>query len=503
MALVILVSSCYKDKLDPGMLEDLRFSPELEVPLVNARLSLEDIVANDTSGIFQVDPDNFITIKFKEEGLFEFSPDAFVDIPDQDPQTFPVVVGQPPVLLNMALGTIGGVELANTEFFQGIMELKLRSGSPLAEDVEVKLTIHNAQKASQDLSHNLILDAGDTLGRDSVSLPGYVFDFSNGGQNVNYISVGIELVNPPAALLGTALTYSIQFKSLDLQYATGFFGDRDVNIPSGDFSFDLSGIEKLASGFKITNPDLKLLIASNIGLPVLISPDLDGINSVNDVTPLDATPQMIAAATDTVGYDTSVISFNSGNSNISNFIASIPSTILYSGKAGLNPAGKTTNNFIGRNAALSASIDVELPLEISIDNSILEQELTNIDIFSENPDEIEEITLIFRSSNGFPFDLDLSAAFLDSVTQDSVFGFDLGLLRAAETNANGVILQRGVYPAPREITFSGADLDILTSTNAIRFRAKLNTPGGTPRKFFTHFDTEISIAARVKLNAKL
>ena len=506
-----LITSCYKDKIDPDMLNDLRFNPEMEVPLVKATLTMGDIVAKDTSGIFQVDPDDFITIKYKQDNLFEFSPTDFVEIPDQDPEIFPLVVGMPPVILNMGLGTVGGVQLGSTEFLKGKMELILTSPVPLGEDVEVKLDINNAQVGSQDLTHNLTLPAGSTEITDSVSLPGVVFDFTNGGQNVNYISVGIELVNPPAGLTGSQLSYSIQFKDLELDYATGYFGDRDINIPSGDFDFDLSGIEKLASGFRIANPDLKLIVASNIGLPVEIAPDLDGINSANVVTPLGATPQLISAATDTVGFDTSIISFNSQNSNIADFIAALPSTVLYSGKARLNPAGPTMSNFISYNSTIKASVDVEMPLEISIDNSVLEQELDGIP-FADFVDPasgdgptvgIEELTLIFRSNNGFPFDLDLTAAFLDSVTGDSIYGFSLGLLKAATVSSTGEITQRGRFPAPREVTISGADLQSLKSCRAIRFRGILNTPGTTPHKFYTHFDMQIYIATRVKVNAEL
>lgn len=501
---IVLISSCSKDQLDPDMLNDLRFEPELEVPLVRASLSLADIVAKDTSGIFQVDPNNFITIKYKQEGLFQFSPNDLLEIPDQDPQEFPMIVGQPPIILNMALGTIGGAELGNVKFDKGKMHLVLESGNgPLSKDVEVKLVINNAQLGSQILTQKLTLSAGNSVVVDSVSLHNVIFDFTNGGQNINYISVGLEIFNPDSSLLGTPLKYSVQFKDLELDYATGYFGGREIGIPSGNFSFNLSGIEKLAGGFKIANPDLKLLIASNIGLPVQLAPDLDGINSANEVTSLGATPQLISGATDSSSFDTSAIVFDSQNSNILDFIASLPSTILYSGKAILNPAGHTMLNFISKNAAISASVDVELPLELSIDNSVLEQELTGIDIFNENPDEIEEFALIFRSSNGFPFELDISVAFLDQTTQDSIFGFNLGLLEPAQVSSDGTIISRGEYTDPREVIFKGADLDVLKNTNALRFRATLNTPGATPQKFFTHFDTEISIAARVKLKAEL
>ena len=502
LALGVLVTSCYKDKIDPDMLNQLQFSPELEIPLVNATLQLADIVEKDTTGIFMVD-NGFITIKYREDNLFELAPNDFVTIPDQDPQEFPIVVGQPPVLLDMALGTIAGAELAQTKFFKGSMELILESDSALSDDVEVKLTINNAQVGSQDLNHNLTLSSGNLQVIDSIDLSNVIFDFSNGGQNVNYISVGIELVNPPAALMGKILNYSVQFKSLELDYTTGYFGDRLQNIPAGDFTFDLSGIEQLASGFRVAHPDIKVLIASNVGVEVEATLDMDGINAANVSTPLDATPQTIVAATDTVGFDTSIISFNTSNSNIANFIAALPSNILYSGTAELNPSGKTNTNFIGRNAALTASIDIELPLEISIDNSMLEQELTGVDIFGDNPDEIEEFTLIFRSSNGFPFQLDLSAAFLEKNTQDSIFGFNLGLLDSATTDANGNILSRGEYDVPREVTFSGTDLNKLKRSDAIRFTAIINTPGTAPKKFYTHFDTQISIAARVQLKAKL
>ena len=502
MLLGVLVTSCYKDKIDPDMLDDLRFNPELEVPLVKARLTLDDIVAKDTSGIFSVGPDDFITVRYRQDDLFTFIPNDFVEIPDQDPQVFPMVTGQPPVVLSMGLGTIGGVELATTRFYRGKMELRLSTASPLSEDLEVKLTIANAKVNGQDLTHNMTLVSGSNEVVDSISLPDVEFDFTNGGQSVNFVSVGLEFVNPPAGLVGDQLSYSIQFQGLELDYTTGYFGNREIDIPSGSFDFDLSGIEELASGFKIENPKLEMLVATNIGLPFEIAPDLDGVNSTRTVTSLDAQAQQVNGATDTIGFDTSIVSFNTNNSKIDEFIAALPSRILYSGKATLNPQGVTTN-FVGRNSEISASLDIEFPLEVSIDNSVLEQDLTGIDILSENPEEIEEITLIFRSSNGFPFTLDLNAIFLDENTGDSIYGFNLGLLKAATVAANGDITSRGEFATPREVTFTGPTLDLLKQSDAIRFRAVLNTPGGTPQKFYTHFDTRINIATRVKLNAEL
>ncbi|MDZ7846640.1 MAG: hypothetical protein U5L96_07655 [Owenweeksia sp.] len=501
---ILLLSGCVKDKLDFDMIDDLQYSPEVEVPLVSATLTLGDLVARDSSNTLVSDPNNLVRIRFEEEELFRFKTQDFVNIPDQDAVNFPVIVGQPPLDFSMSLGTIGGVELTETEFYEGYYKLTLKSSTPLTDAVEVKAEVLNTISGTQAIK-NITLPAGSTSTTDSLPLPGVRFDFSNGGQNVNHIALKVEVINPPVTLTGTQLDLAIQFTQLELLEANGFFGDRSINIPSGSFDFDLTGFDNLFEGFFLKQPSIKLITASNVGVAVEISPDLNGVNSDGAVTSLNVMPQSLAAATDTMSYDTSEFSFNAGNSNIEEFLAALPSKVLYAGKAELNPGGYTTQNFLSRNSKITAGLEIDLPLELSIKNMRLEETISGIDIFSQNPEELKEVTLIFNSINEFPFDLNLKAAFLDSANGDSLHIVELGLLNAAQVDANGNILQPGVFAAPKERKLDGPILEKLKRSNRIVLLATLNTPlnGDKVEKFYTHFGLEINVAAKTKLKVNL
>ena len=501
---LLLVSACMRDKLDFKMVDDLRFNPDIEAPLVKARLSLNDLVEKDSSNTFVVNPDNSLRIRYYQEDLVSFQPFDFVDIPSQDPVSVPAIVGQPPYDFEMGLGTIGGVELTEAEFHQGYFVVEVKSSVPLAADVEVEVTLLNALKNGQQVRPSIVLIAGSTTSKDSIDLQQAVFDLSNGGQSVNYFAIRTDVKNPPVTLTGTPLEVGLQFTLLDLERAEGFFGNREINIPSGSFDFDVSGIKELVDGFYVSNPTIRLLTASNVGIELEVAPDLDGQNKEGAVTSLDVDPQTISAAANSSSYDTSAIVFNPNNSNVVDFLAALPNRVLYSGKAALNPGGATNTNFVTRESEVSVGVEVDIPLELSIQNMRLEQTLSDIKLFNDDSSGIDALTLIFYTSNGFPFGLDLTVAFLDSTTQDSIQGFDLGLLRAAEIGNNGEIISRGEF-APQEVTFDGDMLEKLKRSDKIRFRATLNTPnaGQEVQKFYTHFDLEIKVAAKAKLNVKL
>lgn len=78
---ILLLSGCVKDKLDFDMIDDLQYSPEVEVPLVSATLTLGDLVARDSSNTLVSDPNNLVRIRFEEEELFRFKTQDFVNIP--------------------------------------------------------------------------------------------------------------------------------------------------------------------------------------------------------------------------------------------------------------------------------------------------------------------------------------------------------------------------------------------------------------------------------------
>lgn len=491
--------SCSRDKIDFGMADDIRFRPEMEAPLLKATLTLKDLTAEDTNLV--VDPDDGLRIMYRQDSLFGFDALEFVEIPEQPEIPVPMSPAFPIAETDIELGTLGGVELDQGIFNTGKFNIRLEAPSVYTTNVEVEVTIKNAIRGGAALSKRLILPAGNTSISDFIDLPGAVFDFSGGQQKVNYIGLKVEIINPTSVLPNQALNVNVQFADLKIESATGFFGQRDINIPSGSIDFDISGLSEFAQGFYLTEPNFNLISSSTIGAALRLKVDFDGANSAGEIVSLQADEQIIAAADNVNSPKQTVISYNSTNSAIVDFLAALPNRILYDGKATINPGSVNANNFIDRRSRINVGMEVDIPLKLRAENMMLDQKFEDVDFFKENPDDVEALTLIFFTDNGFPFDMNVDVDMLHAETGDSINGFSLPLLTAAPVDGDGRVTKHST-PDRIELTFDKDMLESLKQTNALRFRARLNTANNGQQvvKLFTDYNLTIKIAARVKLN---
>ena len=496
-----VIVSCSKDKLDFDMAKDIRFRPEVEASLVNAKLSLEDLAERDTNII--ADPDNSLRIRYAKDSMFYISAADFVEIPEQNPISIPLPQSAPQINTDIALGTIGGVELDNATISEGTYVISLESSNPVTADINVEVVLKNAMQNGVVISKTVMIPSGGTTSKDSVDLTNVVFDFTGGQQKVNYIGMSMEVLNPASMTVGSSINVITQFKRLGLEEATGFFGQRSINIPGSNIDFDISGLDELVDGFYLTDPQLTLKTTSTLGAGLSMNLDLDGVNSGGSVVSLDAGTKPIDAAQDPNTPKTNTIIFDKNNSNIADFLANIPSEILFAGKVELNPSG-LTNNFITKESGVKLGMEVDVPLKLRADNIKLDKIIEGIDFLSDNPDEIDALTLIFYTDNGFPFDMSVDVKFLDKVTGDSIHGFQLPLLNAAPVDANGRVTEHA-SPERLEVPFTPEMLDRIKHSDKIHFVGKISTAnnGNQVATLYTDYELGVKIAAQVKLNVKL
>lgn len=501
LAIAGLALSCSKDNLDFDMVNDIRLQPEVEAPLINASLSLADLEARDTNIV--VDPDNALRIKYNKDSLFYISASQFVEIPEQNPVSITLHESLPLLDADIQLGTLGGVELGQAIFSDGFYVITLEATSTAVSAIDVEVTLKNAIQNGSPISKIMTLSAGETVAKDSIDLSNIEFDFTGGQQKVNYIGMSMEIVDPSAMTPGSSIEVSTQFKRLHLDEATGFFGQRNINIPGNSLDLDISALDDLVNGLYLTDPQLTLNTTSTLGANLSMDLDMDGINSNGGVVSLNAGSKSITSADNPNTPKQNSIIFNKTNSNIADFLANIPAEVLYSGKIELNPAGRT-NNFITKNSGVKVGVDVDVPLRLRADNMQLDKILDGINFFSENPEEIEALTLIFYTDNGFPFDLFVDVQFLEINTGDSIQGFQLPLLKAAPVDGNGKVTSNA--PVERlEVIFTAEMLDRIQHADKLRFLGRISTAnsGSQIASLYTDYELGIRVAARVKLNIKL
>ncbi len=485
------------------MVDDIRLSPEVELALVNAYLNLEDIAIEDS--LVVVDPDKAIRLKYRDDSLFSFYPIDFVDIPNQDTIDFKLFPLLPGADIEVSLGTIADIELFEAVFDKGLLHFMLSAAAPYLTDVDVEVILKNATNNGSPVAYTVTLPAGQVSVSESFPIEGLTFDCTNNGQDVNYIGFSAQVLDGDSVSPNTqGLNLGITFTDLKIRNTTGYFGARSINIPDGDFDFDISAFSDFNDGFLLTNPTISLLISNEVGIDLAFNSDFDGVNNDGVLTALNANSQSVTGPMVLGNEVSSVLTFNKSNSDIVDFIGAMPNKIFYSGDVSLNDGQTRTENFIDKESQVVVGIDVDLPLELQIESLRMVEEIDNIDFITENPDEIDEVELIFYTENGFPIDLNVQVSLLDDVTGDSINGFDLKVLTAAPVNPNTGRVTQWVH-SKESIVFTDLLIDDLSRASTIRLKAKLSTVNGGSQfvKLYTDYGVNIKIAAKAKLNLKL
>ena len=453
----LILVSCSKD-LDFDMVDDIAINPSGTIPLATLTLNLGDLV-NDVDSTIVVDPDNSLRIYYRQDSVFTYSASDILTIPDQDPFELAVSKAQPFFRVGVALGTIAGAQLGGATFSDGTVGMEIAASDSAQSDIRFKLTFYNATLNGQTYSDTFTLDALQRTLSDSSLISGLSFDFSDGGTRVNFLDIGIRVLDDDTAALPDNVVYScgVALRNLGLEVASGYFGQRVQAAPAGNFNF----------------------------------------------VSLDAPPFNILASPGPGIVQESRFTLNANNSQITNFLANIPETILYAGDISLNPDGNVgPPNFIASTSNVVIDFEVDVPMEMRMEDMRLDQTIEDFSISAGgNEDFFEKLTLYFNSENGLPLDLNLRVVMQDSVTSDSIAGFQIGLLNAAPVDNNGRVIAPAI--ADNEVVFDQTLISALLRSGSLRFIAEVNSTNNGQDAVKMYSDYELVIRSAIEANSNI
>lgn len=493
---------CTNDKLDFGMTEDIRLSPEASVPLLKGKLTLENLITPEDS-LLTIDSSDALRIRYRQDSIYTFSAQDVLELPDQAPQNLKLNQSLNFVSSDLVLSTLAGAELTSVEFFQGDLNLDLAVNTAPSVPLDLEVSINNADLNGQTFTETFTLPANQTQVSTSTDLSDMIIDLSDGGSKVNFLSFRFEILNPQDLPSGEDLDITFQLAGIEIQEAQGFFGDRVIQAPSGSFDFEVNGLENFTNGLLLTAPQFTITAHNGFGLPVEMNTNFTGVNKENEKARLLPSPFVMAASPNPGQVEESNFVIDKNSSSIVPFLEIVPHQVLYSGRAELNPNGKTFNNFINRNNELWLDFVADIPLQLRAKDMVLEETIKDVDFNIEKPDQIDSLALYFRSINRIPLGLELEVAFLESAGGDSLTGFNLSVMEAAPVNSQGQA-ERTVT-VDSEAFISGTQVDELLRSNAVRIRAKASTGnfGNQEAQLYADDFLELQIAAKANFNLEL
>ncbi len=350
--------------------------------------------------------------------------------------------------------------------------------------------------------------SANTSGNGQIDLSNCLFDLtSNPEQPYNQIPVNIALAMGSQDQWiefdsSSVIQFSYYLKDLEFGMIQGWIGKKEAELGREIVQVADDLLDKISGTIVFDNPQIKLLVSNNIGIPVSFQMDIQNVLRDGSVIPLDADVLTIPYPT-VPGNEivNEVVIINNSNSNLSNFLSQIPRSIEFSGNTYLNfetPASEPVyTNFITSNGSVKLGLEIDLPIALSIkDLEFVDTLETNID--TEVFEQVEYVELSILTQNGIPFEMDCLLELFDDINQPRIDSIMLDLLDPALIDNTGKVSD--IAEKLSKIYLDKNRVDNLARTKHIRITAKVNSSdsGNQISSFYTDYTFDIKLGLLVR-----
>lgn len=495
--LFFAIQSC-SDFKDLNSIERAEDEIELAVPLINTEFSINDFTGDNgpNNVSIKIDEENRVTLVYKGDVVRQNVNAVFPPVPFF---TFPVL----DTLFTVPVPFASDQRVDKAIF--GETNLNISFVSEFEEDVDVTLTIPQLTKDGQAFKVNFTVPYDGTI---PVEFTSQLFSVKGwtlmSEDNIITINYDARLSD------GTRQKFTSAIMAFDLivfDYVEGYFGSEVFDI-NGDF-IAIGVLDNwISGGLSFVDPKVKVFVENAFGFPVRsIFKKMQVVTTTGEL--LDMESDIIDNNVDFAypGLDEPGVvkitefSFDKDNSNIVDLFKEKVRRVTYDIDAGANPdMDETIIGFINEQSYFLVSVDVELPLEGTLNNLVL-QDTVELDM-----SDLGEVTSAeFKSviANDFPADITLQSYFYDAnnVLIDSLFKERL-FIPAAEIEPNTGRTIGGEEVITFE-DFEAGRFDNLKNGRKVLVNVKINTEQVSSEPLWIYNDYGIQFKLGAKLITKL
>ena len=529
----LFLGACVPDEFKKEYNTDIVYEPSFKGPVAYGALSIEDILNNaDSTGMIYKDTSGLIYVAFREH-LDEIIVGDWIEIPDQ--QFVQIYYDYPVSVPDSLLGPVGDTmpheanrlfpfEFPNNTRIDSVLiksgNLRTRTRSTLLhEGVLISKSDFIKKDGQPYYQETIISDASGNFTDEFLTpIDGYWIQMDNeSNPDTSFLKIDFEyyLINSGQNITaGEFVSVTKNFEDVVYEEVYGAVGDYDTTLIEDEifdfelFAGDFSGI------IYFENPRFRLYIDNSMGVPI-------GINlfdvsayyaSTNDTIDLVFTPgttpfivkaprlnQIGQTVTTTIQVDSSISNLNElTNSNISQF--------MFSAGVLTNPPGSdTTGNFVLDTSRLAVDFEIELPMNLRIEDFLLEDtaefSLKGIEI-EQGDYEIKSLEVKILTTNWMPIDINLQVLMVDSAYNvlDSLFNEDNTHILPSGEVVNGIV----TLPSEEEVTVAvvSDNFEAVKETEYLIINATIESTdeGQTPVKLYSHYSVDFKVS--LKLDAK-
>ncbi|MDG2343405.1 MAG: hypothetical protein P8L23_02390, partial [Flavobacteriales bacterium] len=389
-------------------------------------------------------------------------------------------------------------------------------------DLELAITIPSLELSGINWSDTVTVSP-NSIGQTTLDMSNYIMDLTQGslGFNELVIQFGIT-INGTGQSINPTDKIGIDFQMTDISAFDVVYGDfknQQISLGEDSISFSIFQVSESAIDFVLTNPSIEFNVENSFGftsqmaMTEFYSQDSSGtlFNVTYDsaATNLQAAPfyfPSISKPSSQGAITTTDIFMNSNNSNFVDVIGTTPKQLNYAPSIEINPNAGPNSNYITSTSQMTVNSEITLPLEGYAggwrmgDTIPFDFEVDNL--FS-GETTIEEATIKFVTTNGWPVDVDFTLLLLDSNKNTlSTIANDELILQSGVLDASGKVIEPTIKVT--ELYCDSTCVDELNVTKFVVLSVDANTAnysGQQPVKIYE--DYKLGVAMSLLISGRM
>lgn len=393
-----------------------------------------------------------------------------------------------------------GVEIEEMKINTAHLNWNVSSSAPLP--IAVSLTFPSIKRNNVELRQNFAISPNANQSG-IISLDNTIVQLNTDvSQPYNKVSYQYTLSVYSGSTMfefnsNDAMVLNLGLSLTDFDYMKGFFGQETQSIDEDAIDLDLDEVlDKITGNFFFASPLIKLNYNNSFSFPIEVAFNAKGIKGSQSVN-LGLAPFIVSYPVSPARQVSSSFSISRSNSSLPELISMPPERIEFSGSAKVNPGTEhTRDNYIFGNSSFIGSVEVEVPLEFSLQNLQFADTTDNF-LSDEDVPDFKNLKLALNIKNGFPLDASLKLKLYDSATKTVKGTIDASqILKSAPVDNTGKAT--GVTETNTVIEFAGDFLNNINNADKIIFNFELNTAGQNSIKIYSDYSIDFNAALIVK-----
>ncbi len=498
LLVLIMLGSCVGDDFNTDLLvDDVNISSQtgVAIQLAKANVTIEDIFSESTD---MVKYDGDKVILFQENDSVEYvGLDDFFRMSLQPIEfTIPYAAMQNQAEISQLINIDFNIPNANLSLVDLDYKVVV-SGSylPSALQVELSVPVVNEFEDTKALDFDLPFVYNVITVADSVSIEGERLALDG---NSIPMQLNIKVLDNVYNTFGDA-TIKIEMKDIALTYVKGTMQENRVNMDKGTYNLDFDVLEDLPGDVQFADPKLLIVMDNATPFSGIIEASMYGV-SEDEKTPLDIDAFVMDGNTGSEPSTRTTNIFDKNNSNVASVFDLMPDELEYDGVLTLNPGGAYNSEFEMTNEdRIYVGYGFEIPLDLLL-NAEMDQDTLELDDF-DGLEDIAAAQFIVNTVNGLPLNAAASVYFYDEETDAIIDEVELTMIKAAQVDAEGIVVQASEEEFVTELT--EAEVDNLNRAEKLLISVRLNTADfeeGKTVVFLKHNALELNLAIRAKAN---